>query len=61
MQREEPTREMREEHARMRSRMEKLKISVGNTQPRRQPWALRSEIEVLRANLAALERRYRFD
>jgi len=61
VQRSEPTKELREEHASMKKRLDRLKQSTANTPPRRQNWALKSEIEVLRANLASLERRYRFD
>lgn len=57
----EPTRELREEYARMQKRMARLTQSVTNTTPKRQPAYLRDEIEMLRANLAALARRYRFD
>ncbi len=58
---EEPTREVREEHRRMKKRVEKLLQSTMHSPPRRQPWSIRSELEVLRANIASLERRYRFD
>jgi hypothetical protein len=57
----EPTRELQEERDRMLKRLERLKMSTANTPKRRQNWALRSEIEVLEANLASLARRYRFD
>jgi hypothetical protein len=57
----EPSTELREEHRTMTKRLGRLKQMAANTPPRRQSWALKSEIEVLRANIASLERRYCFD
>lgn len=57
----EPTMELREEHRSMSKRLARLKTMAANTPPRRQSWALKCEIEVLRANIAAMERRYCFD
>ena len=57
----EPTRELREERERMCKRLSRLMGGVSNTPKRRQNWAIRTEIEVIQENIAALERRYRFD
>lgn len=57
----EAFREVREERDTMRKRLVRMEQSVGNTAGRRQPWAVKQEIEMLRANIASLERRYRFD
>jgi len=61
MAREEPSREMREERSLMLKRLERLNQMTGNTVRRRKPWAVQMEIETLKANLASLEKRYRFD
>lgn len=45
----------------MRKRLERLKSSTANTPPKKQNWAVRSEMEVLAVNIASLERRYRFE
>lgn len=57
----EAFREVREERDNMRKRLARMEQAVHNTAGRKQPWAVKQEIEVLKANIAALERRYRFD
>lgn len=60
MPRVEPMPEIREEWRLLRKRLAQLEASTANTPKRRQNWAVKYEIEVLEANLASLERRYRF-
>lgn len=61
MSRAEPTTEMRQEYETAQKRLARLQQMTANTPPRRQNWHLKSEIEVIKANLASMERRYRFD
>lgn len=61
MQKPEASREVREEYEKMQKRLARMSESVIGTPKRKQNWAVQSEIEVLKANMAALARRYRFD
>ena len=61
MQKPEATRELREERDRMIKRLARMENATSNTAGRKQNWAVKSEIEVLRANIASLDRRYSFD
>ena len=57
---EQPTIEMRQEHATMKKRLARLLRSTEGTPNRKRPYFVRTEIEALQANIANLERRYSF-
>lgn len=54
------SRELHEEHARMKRQLDRVLQASGHTQRRKVPHFVRVELEVLEANIAALERKYDF-